>query len=219
MHLIGCLSHHCLVVFFSGALSSFFIWAIFVLVHLLVVTVGALGFCWAKANHVTALWSCVWGKGPSGNKVACLAMGWLSFTSSATHKQIGPFWCWFPGGWVCVHSRALWVSLTNSPVKLGVSPATATSTGFSSQRFWGFISPRWNSGLCGHLTPQLFLLVYPQTNVGPPGQPAATSPGPPATSLPQVLSTPAACLHPSTSLDECFCFNSMGVRLPYSSIF
>ena len=29
-----------------------------------------------------------------------------------------------------------------------VSPAAATPTGFYSQRFWGFISPRWNPGLC-----------------------------------------------------------------------
>ena len=71
-------------------------------------------------------------------------------TSSTTHKQIGPFWCWFPGGWACACSRTLWVSPTNSPVKLGVSPAAAsTPTGFYSQRFWGFIYPHWNPGLLG----------------------------------------------------------------------
>ena len=52
-----------------------------------------------------------------------------------------------PGGWVCVRSRTLWVSPTNSSVRPGVSPAAATPTGFYSQRFWGFISPFWNSGL------------------------------------------------------------------------
>ena len=64
-----------------------------------------------------------------------------------THKQIRPFWCWFLGGWVCVHSRTLWVSPVNSPVKLGVSPTT--TTGFYSQRFWGFLFLCWNPGLRG----------------------------------------------------------------------
>ena len=32
----------------------------------------------------------------------------------------------------------------NCPVRLAVSPATLTPTGFFSQRFWGFISPHWN---------------------------------------------------------------------------
>ena len=37
---------------------------------------------------------------------------------------------------VCAHSRTLWVSPMNSPVRLGVSPAAAsTPTGVLSQRF------------------------------------------------------------------------------------
>ena len=64
-------------------------------------------------------------------------------------KQIGPFWCWFLGGWFCVCSRTLWVSPINSTVRLGVSPATSTPTGFFSQRVWGFISRLWNPGLPG----------------------------------------------------------------------
>ena len=32
-----------------------------------------------------------------------------------------------PGGWACVHSRTLWVSPVNSPVRLGVSAAAASS--------------------------------------------------------------------------------------------
>ena len=40
-----------------------------------------------------------------------------------------------PGGWFCVHSRTLWVSPMTSPVRLGVSPAASTPTGFFSQRF------------------------------------------------------------------------------------
>ena len=38
--------------------------------------------------------------------------------------------------WVCVHSRPLWVSPTNSPMRLVVSPAAAsTPTGVFRQRF------------------------------------------------------------------------------------
>ena len=44
--------------------------------------------------------------------------------------QIGPFWCWFQGGWVFVCSRTLWVSPTNSLVGLGVSPTASTTTDF-----------------------------------------------------------------------------------------
>ena len=41
-----------------------------------------------------------------------------------------------PSVWVCVHSRTLWVSPTNSPVRLGVSPAAAsTPMGVFTQRF------------------------------------------------------------------------------------
>ena len=40
-----------------------------------------------------------------------------------------------------VRSRTLWVSPINSPGRLLVFLATTTSTGFYSQRLWGFISP------------------------------------------------------------------------------
>ena len=69
--------------------------------------------------------------GEGSEREQCSAVSGLSVTSSATHKQIGPFWCWSPGGWVCVHSRTLWVSLMNSPMRLGVSPAAQPT-----QIFW-----------------------------------------------------------------------------------
>ena len=51
----------------------------------------------------------------SEREQCCLLGSWLAFSHfPATHKQIGPFWSWFPGGWVCVHSRTLWVSPVNS---------------------------------------------------------------------------------------------------------
>ena len=68
------------------------------------------------------------------------------------------------------------------------------------------------------LAPQLFLSVYLHVNVGLPNPPAATSPGPPATAWPRVLSSPLPISTPPMGLDECFFFNSLVVGLPYSSI-
>ena len=49
--------------------------------------------------------------------------------------------------WACTCSGTLWVSPTNSPVRLGVSPAaTSTPTGVFSQRFEALF-PRWSPGL------------------------------------------------------------------------
>ena len=56
------------------------------------------------------------------------------------------------------------------------------------------------------------LLVYPAPQ-------SAASLGPPATALLPVLSTQLCVSTPPTSLDECVSFNSLVVRLPYSSIF
>ena len=80
------------------------------------------------------------------------------------------------GGWVCVHSRPLWISPTNSPVRLGVSPTVAsTHTGVFYQWFEALFPPRWNSGLCG-LSPGLQLL-----------------PRRPAAALPTLLHNPPPC--------------------------
>ena len=67
----------------------------------------------------------MWERGPIGSNGACSTLCWFSVTPSATHNQIGPFWCCFLGGCVCVRSRSLWVSPTNSPLRLGFSPAAA----------------------------------------------------------------------------------------------
>ena len=72
----------------------------------------------------------MWVRGLRGNSATCSALCQPSVTSSDTCKQIGSFWVWFPGGWVCVHSRTLWFSPKNSPVWLGVSPTAATPTDF-----------------------------------------------------------------------------------------
>ena len=68
----------------------------------------------------------------------------------------------------------------------------------------------WGCAVC--FTPQLFLLVYPHTNVGQPSLHAATS-----TVWSSLLWLPV--FAPPSSLNECFFFNSLVVGLPYSSIF
>ena len=89
------------------------------------------------------------------------------FQSLPCHKQIGPFWCWFQGGWVCVCSRSLWVSPKDSPMMLGVSPTAATPQIFTARGFKAFFSHSETLGCVVCLTPKLFLPVYLHTNVGP----------------------------------------------------
>ena len=87
--------------------------------------------------------------------------------------------------WVgSVHSRTLWVSPTNSPVRSGVSPAITTPTGFLSQRFEALFTYTGTLGCTVCLAPQLFLPVYLNAIVGPPSLPADDSPGPPAITCP-----------------------------------
>ena len=110
-----------------------------------------------------------------------------------------------------VHSRTLWVSPMNCPVMLGVSPAAASTPTSVFNQWFEVLFPRAGALGCAFcLTPQVFLLVYPQVNVGPPAPPAAT--------LPQVLSARSLSV-PPTSLDECFFFISLVVGLPNSLIF
>ena len=130
----------------SLLLSCIFFWSLDLFFHLgyiyiydlsqcacYVVRGGALGIGQVGANYVAALWCCMWRRGPRGNNAACLALRCFSVTSSATHKQIVSFWCWFLGGWFSVHSRTLWVSPMNSPLMLGVSPTASTLSGFFSE--------------------------------------------------------------------------------------
>ena len=171
-----------------------------------------------RGNHIHCVAMLYVEEGLRGNSVTCSALSQFSVISPTSHNQIGPFWCWFLGGWACVRSRTMWVSPMNSPVMLGVSPAAPTPTGFFSQRPWDFISPHWNPGLC----------ILSCSPVVPPGlsackcgiaQPAShlllwSSSCSPATSPLH----PAARLHPSYQ-SGCFFFNSLVVKLPYSSIF
>ena len=111
-------------------------------------------------------------------------------------------------------------SPTNSPVRLGVSPAAAsTPTGVFNQRFEALFSHAGALGCVVCFASPLFLPVYLCTNVVPPTPPVSTSPALPATTLTRVLSTPLPVSTHSTGLDECFFFNSLVVRFPYSWIF
>ena len=127
---------------FSGALISSFIWAFFFFFwswHACYINRRSLRYSPGQGN---ARWSLrcdaiCGGRGClRGSNGACSAFCRFSVTPSATHNQIGPFWCCFPRGWACARSRPLWVSPTNSPMRLGVSPAAAsTPMGVFHQRF------------------------------------------------------------------------------------
>ena len=132
-----------------------------------------------------------------GNNATCPALHQLSVTSSTIHKQIGPSWCRFPGGWTCAWVGFPWVSLTNSPVRLGVSPTAAIPIGLRARGF-GALFP---------CTRTLGCVVC---------QPPPHLPCHPATTLLRVLSAWLPTSAPPTGLDECFFFNSL---VPHSSIF
>ena len=144
----------------------------------------------------------------------------MSVTPSATHSQIGPLWCWFLSGWACACSRPLWVSPTNSPVRLGVSLTEAsTPTGVFNQRFEALFPHVGALGceVC-HLVHQLLscqpAAALPTPLHNPPPRWVHQLPPCHKSSLPR-LSISA----PPTGLDEGFFFISLVVRLPYSLIF
>ena len=153
----------------------------------------------------------MWGSGPRGNNAACLAFSQILVTSPASHKHSETFWCWFLVVWACVHSRTPWTPPTDSSVRLGVSPDTATATYFYSQRFWGFISLHWNPGFrsLSHS-----LVVPPRLSTLQCGTTWSSSHCLAACHL--CLSCPSP---PLLLVCEWFFFNSLVVGLPYSSIF
>ena len=115
------------------------------------------------------------------------------------------------------------MSLSNKlSCEAGSSPAAAsTPTGVFNQRFEALFPRAGALGCAVCLAPQWFLPVYPHANVGPPTPPAAASHTPVLQPLPCLVSSPPQLpiSTPPTSLDECFFFNSLVVRLPCSSIF
>ena len=164
------------------------------------------------------------GKGSEREQCSLLHSAGFQSLPPATHKQIGPFWCWFLGGWACVHSRTLCVCPANSLGRHSQSwkflPLPPQVPYMFLVRGLGALFPCAGTlGCTVCLASWLFLLVYLHTNVWLPSLPATTLPGPPATALLRVLSTKLPISTSSTGLDECFFFNSLFVGLPYSSIF
>ena len=121
---------------------------------------------------------------------------------------------------MCVHSRALWVSPRDPPVRLGSSPTTTTPTAFNSQRCLKLYPPVLEPWVAWFVLLLFFFPAYPQANVGNPvihPPPAHPSPLWPCSESSQLWLPSAP--HPHISLDECFFFNSLVGGLAYSSIF
>ena len=126
----------------------------------------------------------------------------------------------------------------NSPVRLGVSPAAAsTPTGVFNQWFEVLFPQAGALGCAVCFAPPPFLPVYLCSNMGPQGLPATPLWGLLAAAWPAPFhNLPPCCVHqpppchesslpqlpisaPPTGLDECFFFISLVVGLSYSLIF
>ena len=146
----------------------------------------------------------MWGRGLRGSNGACSSLCWISVTPTTTHNQIRPFWCWFLSGWACVQSRTLWVSPTNSLVRLVVSPASASTPAGVFNQWFEALFPHAGALGCGvfHSVHQL-LPHRPGCSFAHPAPQSATLLGVPAAALPRVLSAklpisvPPAHLRPS----------------------
>ena len=102
-------------------------------------------------------------------------------------------------------------------------------TGVFNQRFEALFPRTGALGCTVYFAPLPFLLVYLCANVGLQGLLAATLPAPFHNPPPRCVCQPPPCCEsspprlpistPPTSLDECFFFISLFVRLPYISIF
>ena len=138
-------------------------------------------------------------EGPRRSIGTCCTLCGVSVTPSATHNQCGPLQCWFPSGWACARSRPLWVSPTNSPVRLGISPAaTSTPTGVFNQRLEALFPLTGALGCAVCFTSLPFLLVYLWASMGPLGLLAVVLPVPFSHNPPHLWShrTTASPLHP-----------------------
>ena len=143
----------------------------------------------------------MWGRGPRGSNGACCTLCRISVTPFAIHNQIGPFWCCCLSGCVCVRCRPLWAPPRNSPVRLGVSPAAAsTPTGIFNQKFealfpctgaLGCLDVNWSTSFC--LAGQLQLSCRPAAALPAP----LYNPPPHWVHQPPSPLCPAACLRRS----------------------
>ena len=154
---------------------------------------------------------------------APLSAGFQSLPPLPTIK-LGPSGAASPVGGLVYTLGPLWVSLTNCPVRLGVSPAAAPApTGVFNQRFEALFSLRWSPVLRG-LSPGSPAAALPascclasQLQPCPPHSTICHPLG--LATLLQVLSAQLPISAPPTGLGECFFFISLVVGLSYSSIF
>ena len=68
----------------------------------------------------------MWGRGQRGSNGTCSTLCWFSLPLLPTIK-LGPSGAASRVGGFCVSSKPLWVSPMNSPVRVGVSPAAAST--------------------------------------------------------------------------------------------
>ena len=123
-----------------------------------------------RAGHPTLLCDAVRGGGVrEGTMAFALLSAGLQSLPLLSISKLGLSDVDSSGGWVCVHSRTLWVSPMNSLVRLGVSPAAAlTPMGVFNQRFEALFPRAGDLGFEVCFAPPQFLLVYLCVNVGPP---------------------------------------------------
>ena len=161
MHPIGWLSLPCLVVFFLELCPLALLFFFFLVLAVCYFKGRSLRCSPGRGNAGRCAVTLYLGEGPRGSNGACSTLHWISVTPCATHNQIGPLWCWFLSGWACACSRPLWVSPTNSPVRLGVSPAASSTpmSGFT-QRFEALFPQAGALGCVVCFTPPPFLQVY-----------------------------------------------------------
>ena len=102
VHLIGWLSLHRLFLFLELDLFFHFGPYFFVSVHLLCCNGQSFRYLPGPGNPLGCFVVLYVGEGSEREQCHLLGFQLASVTSPATHKQIGPFWCWFLGGWACV---------------------------------------------------------------------------------------------------------------------
>ena len=162
----------------------------------------------------------MWGRGQRGNSATCSALGWFSVTSPATHKQIVPFWCWFPGGWFCIHSRTLWVSPKIFCEAGSFSCHINPQMFFQSEElrlYFLTLEPRvpWFVSLLSCSSQFIHMQMWDACSTSC----CLAHPGPLATTLLWVLPALLPISVLPTCLDECFFLNCLVIRLSYSLIF
>ena len=174
---------------------------------------GVVGISQGRAPFFAALWCCMWGRGQRGNNATYLALAHFQLLPLLPTSNLGPS---SVDSWVCGFVYILGPCWSIQGTLLWgwefLLPPQAPQV-FSVRGFEALFPHAGTLGCVVCLASQLILPVYLHANVGLPVPPAATSPTSSSSHNLQVLCTPPA------SLDECFFFNSLVVRLPYSWIF